>query len=61
MLLLVAGHETTRNLIGNGLVTLLRNPEAMAQLLSDPSIVRSAGRGIPALRGSPPGRLASRP
>jgi cytochrome P450 len=42
MLLLVAGHETTRNLIGNGLVTLLRNPEAMAQLRSDPSIVRSA-------------------
>jgi cytochrome P450 len=42
MLLLVAGHETTRNLIGNGLATLLRNPGAMLELRSDPGIVRSA-------------------
>ena len=42
MLLLVAGHETTRNLIGNGLSVLLRHPDAMAQLRADPSIMRSA-------------------
>jgi hypothetical protein len=42
ILLLVAGHETTRNLIGNGMVTLLRHPEALAQLRQDPSMVRSA-------------------
>jgi pimeloyl-[acyl-carrier protein] synthase len=42
MLLLVAGHETTRNLLGNGLVTLLRNEEAMIQLRSDPTMVRTA-------------------
>ena len=42
MLLVVAGHETTRNLIGNGLAILLRNPEAMAQLRANPQIIRSA-------------------
>lgn len=42
MLLLIAGHETTRNLIGNGLATLFRYPDAMAQLRRNPDIVRSA-------------------
>jgi cytochrome P450 len=42
MLLLVAGHETTRNLLGNGLATLLRNEESMVQIRSDPTLVRSA-------------------
>jgi cytochrome P450 len=32
MLLLVAGHETTRNLIGNGMLTLLRHAEEMDRL-----------------------------
>jgi len=40
--LLVAGHETTRNLIGNGLYTLLSHPEQMARLQADPTLTRNA-------------------
>ncbi|MCK9494036.1 MAG: cytochrome P450 [Dehalococcoidia bacterium] len=36
ILLLVAGNETTTNLIGNGLAALLDHPEAMAALREDP-------------------------
>jgi cytochrome P450 len=42
MLLLVAGNETTTNLIGNGMLSLLRNPEQMARLRADPSRVPAA-------------------
>jgi cytochrome P450 len=35
-LLLLAGHETTTNLIGNGLLALLRNPEAWTVLRGHP-------------------------
>ena len=41
MLLLVAGHETTRNLIANGLLTLLRHPQDLDRLRADRSLVRS--------------------
>ncbi len=40
--LLVAGHETTRNLIGNGLYTLLRNPVQLARLRQNPERVGNA-------------------
>ena len=40
--LLFAGHETTANLIGNGLLALLRNPEQLERLRADPSRVESA-------------------
>jgi len=40
--LLNAGHETTTNLIGNGLVALAQHPAERARLLADPSLVRSA-------------------
>jgi len=37
-LLFAAGFETTTNLFGNGLLALLRHPEQMAALRSDPSL-----------------------
>jgi cytochrome P450 len=42
VLLLGAGFETTRNLIGSGLLALLRNPGETAQLRDDPTVIRGA-------------------
>jgi hypothetical protein len=39
---MVGGQETTTNLIGNGMLTLVRNPDALAQLRDDPDIIESA-------------------
>ena len=40
--LLVAGHETTANTLGNFIYTLLTHPEQLARLRTDPSLVPSA-------------------
>ena len=40
--LLNAGHETTTNLIGNGLVALLDHPDQKQRLLDHPELVRTA-------------------
>src|SRR3984957_7404154 len=40
--LLFAGHETTRNLIGNGIYTLLQNSQQTAELRERPELFRSA-------------------
>ena len=42
MLLLVAGHETAMNLIGNGVLALLRAPEQFAQLRKSPDRIAVA-------------------
>ncbi len=42
MLLIVAGHETTVNLIGNGVVTLIQYPEQLALLRANPSLIGAA-------------------
>src|SRR5436190_7225745 len=42
MLLLIAGNETTTNLIGNGTVALFDNPDEAARLRDDPSLITSA-------------------
>ncbi|MGI8732058.1 MAG: cytochrome P450, partial [Pyrinomonadaceae bacterium] len=41
-LLLVAGHETTVNLIGSGVLALLEHSDQMEKLRRDPSLVKPA-------------------
>ncbi|MBP2428176.1 cytochrome P450 [Bradyrhizobium elkanii] len=40
--LLNAGHETTTNLIGNGLVTLTQNPDQKQRLIAHPELIKTA-------------------
>jgi cytochrome P450 len=42
LLLLIAGHETTVNLIGSGMLALLLNPDQLHQLQQDPQLIRPA-------------------
>jgi cytochrome P450 len=42
VLLFFAGHSTTRHLIGNGLLALLRHPDELARLRDDPGLLPTA-------------------
>jgi cytochrome P450 len=58
ILLLIAGHETTTNLIGNGTLALLRNPDELARFRAEPDLAKSAVEEI--LRYDSPVHLTGR-
>ncbi|MFB7631656.1 cytochrome P450 [Streptomyces sp. NPDC056149] len=58
VLLLIAGHETTVNLITNGVLTLLRHPEAIDRLRREPDLMPSAVEEL--LRYEPPVHMRQR-
>tara|TARA_X000001036_G_scaffold114301_1_gene107354 strand:+ start:419 stop:1630 length:1212 start_codon:yes stop_codon:yes gene_type:complete len=39
MLVLFAGHETTTNLISNGILTLIKNPKELEKFISNPNLI----------------------
>jgi cytochrome P450 len=58
ILLLIAGHETTVNLIGNGTYQLLQHPDQMALLRERPELIKTAVEEL--LRFDPPVQLTGR-
>jgi len=55
---MVGGQETTTNLIGNGLLALLRNPDVLEDLRCDLSLIQSAVEEL--LRYEPPSQYTTR-
>ncbi|MFJ3231121.1 cytochrome P450 [Streptomyces sp. NPDC086787] len=58
ILLFIAGHETTVNLITNGVLTLLRRPDQLERLRRDPGLLPQAVEEL--LRFEPPVHMRER-
>jgi cytochrome P450 len=58
IMLMLAGHETTSNLIGNGLLALLQNRDQLERLQADPGMIDSAVEEF--LRYESPAQSAAR-
>lgn len=58
ILLFIAGHETTVNLIANGVLTLLRRPDQLDRLREDPGLLPRAVEEL--LRYEPPVHMRER-
>ncbi|MEU1621044.1 cytochrome P450 [Streptomyces sp. NPDC005722] len=58
ILLLIAGHETTVNLITNGVLTLLRHPDQLERLRQEPELMPETVEEL--LRYEPPVHLRER-
>jgi cytochrome P450 len=58
ILLLIAGNETTTNLIGSGMYTLLQNPDERRRLQAEPSLLPSGVEEM--LRYEPAAQMTSR-
>lgn len=55
IMLLIGGHETTVNMISNGVLTLLRNPEVIARLQREPEMIGRVFEEL--LRYEPPAQI----
>ena len=58
ILLLIAGNETTTNLIGSGMLALLQHPDERRRLQTDASLIQSGVEEM--LRWDPPAQMTSR-